>query len=419
MDPGLLTAIAFAVVGFGVLSRRAERGILTPPMVFVVLGFLASEHGLGLVDIELEHAALHGLAELTLVLVLFTDAARIDLACLRREESLPLRLLGIGLPLTLAAGALAAYLLLGELEVIGCLLLGALLAPTDAALGQAVVTSPDVPVRIRQTLNAESGLNDGLAVPAVLMLATLAAGSDSESGAFAWLGFAVQQVGLGVLAGALIGVVGARVFEWSLARDGVTESFQRLAGLGLAVLAFASAELVGGNGFIAAFVGGVAFGNTARGACAALYAFGEAEGQLLTLLVFFAFGAVLLPTALSHFDAAVAAYAIASLTVVRMVPVALALLGSGLRPASWLFLGWFGPRGLASVLFVLVILEKDAVPQAETIAAVVLLTVLFSVFLHGATAHPFAALYARHIGKDEDAGEHLAVPEMPPGSVEP
>ena len=414
MDPSSIAVVALAICVFAAFSRKAERSPLTPPMFFLAVGFFLGGEGLGWIHLEVDGEAIHVLVELTLVLVLFTDAARIDLTCLRREKSLPARLLGIGMPLTVVVGALVALAVLPELGWTEALLLAAILAPTDAALGQAVVSNPLVPVRIRQSLNVESGLNDGIALPVVLVFAALAGAREEAADASYWLRFAALAVTLGPLVGGAVGFVGGRVVDWGTRSGWINDAFQRVAGLGLALLAFGAAELVGGNGFIAAFAAGLTLGNTARGVCTCLYEFGEAEGQLLTLLVFLAFGAVMLPEALPHATSAVVLYALLSLTVIRMVPAALSLLGTGLRPASVAFLGWFGPRGLASILFALLVVEQDSLESGSFLLAVVVLTVLGSTFLHGLTAYPLARRYGEYSAAIEETGtEHAHAPELP------
>ena len=413
MDAPLLAAIAAALLAFGLVSRRAERSILTPPMVFVFLGFGLGAHGLGW--LALESATIHGLAELTLVLVLFTDASRIDLSCLRRERSLPTRLLGIGLPLTVALGALAALLVFPGIEAGEALLLAAILAPTDAALGQAVVSSPLVPMRIRQSLNVESGLNDGLVLPLVLVAASLAGAREAGGDLGYWLRFAGLQVVLGPLVGASVGYLGGRLVERATKSGWINDPFQRLSVLGLAGLAYAGAEIVGGNGFIAAFVAGLTVGSATRAICACLYDFGEAEGQLMTLLVFLIFGAVMVPAAMPHWDGRALIYATLSLTAVRMLPVALSLLGSGLRPASIAFLSWFGPRGLASILFALLVVEEGRLASGAMLESVVLLTVLLSTIAHGISAFPIARRYGAFVTaeREQAAAEHAPALELP------
>jgi len=276
------------------------------------------------------------------------------------------------------------------------------------------VSNPLVPVRIRQSLNVESGLNDGIALPVVLVLASLAGAGDAPGDASYWLRFAALAVTLGPLAGCAVGFFGGRVIGWGTRSGWVNDAFQRIAGLGLALLAFGAAELIGGNGFIAAFVAGLTLGNSARGVCTCLYEFGEAEGQLLTLLVFLAFGAAMVPEALPHATAGAVFYALLSLTVIRMLPVALSLLGTGLRPTSVAFLGWFGPRGLASILFALLVVEEGGLAAGPQLMMVVVLTVLASTILHGLTAYPLARRYGEYAAAmDESEAERAHAPELP------
>jgi NhaP-type Na+/H+ or K+/H+ antiporter len=343
---------------------------------------------------------------------LFTDASRIDLKLLRRQHSLPVRLLGVGLPLTVAMGMVGAVLLLGGITMWEAALLAAILAPTDAALGQAVVNSPKLPVRIRQALNVESGLNDGLVLPVVLIFLSLAAGQESKE-AGEWIWFAARQVGLGPVAGIFVGFVGGKSVMWGQRTGWMNHSFQDLSSLALSLLAYAVAELIGGNGFIAAFCAGLTLGNTARSICTCLYEFAEAEGQLLTLLVFMVFGAVMVPGALEHFRWLHLVYAVLSLTIIRMLPVAVSMLGGRLRWVTVSFLGWFGPRGIASILYVLLLLEGSSVAGRDVILSVVMTTVLLSVFVHGLTALPGTNWYAQHAEQVDLPAEHEQIEEMP------
>ena len=408
MEPAFLASFALAVVAFGVVSRRMERGVVSPPMAFAGLGI-----GLGQLGwLDSVGGLLAALAQLTLVMVLFTDAARIDLAHLRLQ--LPARLLGIGLPLTVAAGALAAGMLLPGLGLWEVILLGAILAPTDAALGQAVVSNRLVPASVRQGLNVESGLNDGIALPMVLVAIAFASAAGEGGDLGHWVRFAVLQVTLGPLAGVAVGYPGGRTVAWSVRAGWMNEPFQRLSVLGLAGLAFAGAELVGGNGFIAAFVAGLTLGNTARAVSRHAQEFGEAEGQLLGLVVFLIVGGVMAPAALPYWDWRTTLYALTSLTVVRMAPVALSLARSGLRPATLAFVGWFGPRGLASILYARLVVG-DGLAVSAVIEATVTLTVLLSTLLHGVTAYPLARRYGKRLAATREAAaqEHRPVAKLP------
>ena len=403
----VLAAIVFA---YGLVSKRLARVSVTGPMVFVAAGILAGPSGLDLVDLPFDESGIELLAEATLGLVLFSDATRIDLKVLRRQIRLPARLLGIGLPLTIVAGGLVAAALFTELAWAEAALLGAVLAPTDAALGQEVVTNRAVPVRIRQALNVESGLNDGLVVPVVAVLLGIAA-AEAGASATSALTFAAEQIGYGLLVGIVAGLGGGFLIRRASKAGWIDGIFQQLATLAVAVLAVTGAQAIGGNGFLAAFVAGLAFGWVARTECEHVQDFTEDAGQLLSMLTFFFFGAVIAGPAIGDLTWQVALYAMLSLTVVRMIPVALSLVGSGLQWESVLFMGWFGPRGLASILFGLLIVGEVDLPGTELILLVVTWTVMLSIVAHGVTARPWSARYAAEM--EEMAGET----EMPEEEV--
>jgi NhaP-type Na+/H+ or K+/H+ antiporter len=411
VDLAVLAAVVFA---FGLVSRRLEGTVLTPPIVFVAAGVVFGPAVLGLVEFGLDTHTVLLVSEIALSLVLFTDAASINLSVLRQNEGLPLRLLGIGMPLTIALGAASAALLLTDLTFWEAAIVGTVLAPTDAALGQAVVSNPRVPVRVRQALNVEAGLNDGLSVPFLALFLTLAVAEEELQPASYWIRFALEQVGFGILVGVGVGLVGGWLVSWASKREWMSGSFRRLALLALAIIAWALADQIGGNGFIAAFVGGLAVGPTVESVGEQLIHFTEAEGQLLNLSVFFIFG-VLVIGLIHPLSWQVALYALLSLTVIRMLPVALSLLGTHLRGVSVLFMGWFGPRGLASiVLGLIVVAEAPLIAGRGLIEQVVALTVLLSVLLHGVSAAPLSAVYVRQVeGMAADAPEKQGTVEAP------
>ena len=398
MQTSSFVLLAGFLLAFGLISGRLQKSIVTAPMVFVAFGLLFGPLALGIIRLDVESEVIRTIAEATLILVLFTDASRIDLRILRREYHIPVRLLAFGLPLTILLGTLLAVVLFDGLSLWEAAIVAAILAPTDAALGQAVVGSPAVPVRMRQALNVESGLNDGIALPFVMIFLSLAGAAQEQQSAGAWIGYAALQIIMGPLVGVAVGWGGGRLVSLGTRTGWMSPSFQRLSALALAFLAYAGAEQVGGNGFIAAFFAGLALGNAARPICACLYEFAEAEGQLLTLVAFLVFGAASVMPALEHVSVAVVLFAVLSLTVVRMIPVSISLLGHGLGSASHHFLGWFGPRGLASILYVMLVLEGVALPGRELIFSIVILTVVLSVFVHGITAYPGANWYAARIG---------------------
>ena len=412
MESEGFVVIAAGVVLFSLVSGRLRNTVLTPPLVFTMFGLAIGPHVLGIADLDVDHRFVHGLAEVTLILVLFSDAARIDLRQVRSDHNLPIRMLLVGMPLIIVAGtALGLALPLG-LGLWEAALLGAILAPTDAALGQAVVSSASVPGRIRQALNIESGLNDGIVLPVVLFFASLASAS-STGGGSDWIVFSARQILLGLLIGIVVGRVAAWLIDHAAMREWLTESYEGAAILGVALFVYSSAELIGGNGFIAAFVCGLVLGNWVRGRCRFVFEFAEAEGQLLILLTFMIFGAALLPEVIGQLGWSVVGYAVLSLTLVRIAPIALSLVGSGLHRSTVMFLGWFGPRGLASILFGLFILEEAGIGAAETIATATIVTVALSILLHGVTAAPAARRYGATVRRMGVCEENAPVSEMP------
>lgn len=406
----ILTVIA-GFLAFGLASGRIQASLLTGPMLFAGFGLLAGPAVFNLVPLQIDNAVLHFLAEITLILVLFSDAAKIDLRQLRSDHNLPVRMLAIGMPVNIALGALVALMLFTDLTMWEAALLAAILAPTDAALGQAVVINKVVPVRIRQTLNVESGLNDGIALPFVLIFAALASATQDTREATEWVIFGLTQVTLGPLAGIAVGYAGAKLVVLCNRAGWMTETAEGMVALALAFGSFGLGELIYGNGFIAAFVAGLTFSNTLSQKCAYLFEFAESEGQILVLLTFFAFGCVMIPIAIPDIGALSVVYALLALSILRMLPVSLSLLGTGIRPATSVFLGWFGPRGLASVLFVLLILEEMDIAHKDTIFAVTIITVIFSILLHGMTAGSAARRYGAWCESMSECEENRPVAE--------
>jgi NhaP-type Na+/H+ or K+/H+ antiporter len=385
-------AAAASVGGVALVSRRLSPTVVSGPMLLVAAGLAYGPVGLDLLDISHDAEAVKLLLEVALVAVLFTDAAGVRWSALRRDDALPLRLLALGLPLTMLLGTIGAWVLLPGLTVWELALVAVILAPTDAALGRPAIADPRVPATVRQGLNVEGGLNDGIALPFFVVL--LAAATGDAGGAGAGEVFALA-LGLSTAVGLAVGWLGARLLAWSTVHGWVGAEWRRVPALAFAALGYAVTVSMGGSGFIAAWVAGLAFGvvwrRTMPPAAAAtegptsVVGLSEELGNLLVGLSFFVFGAVLLGPALSAIDWRTALYAVLSLTVVRMVPVAAALAGSRFRLPTVLYVGWFGPRGLASIVFALLLLH-DGPPSADVIVDVVALTVGLSVVLHGATA---------------------------------
>lgn len=385
--------VALAVLGVAAVSRRLSGTPVTAAMVFVAVGVLVGPEVAGDVDPSPSGETVRTLAEATLALVLFADASRIRLRALRREFVVPLRLLGIGLPLTIAVGAVLAAVIFTQLTFAEALVLAVLLAPTDAALGQAVVTDTRIPSRIRQGLNVESGLNDGICVPLLLIVLAAADVDSNVTGAHHALTITVQEIGYGLVAGAGAGLLVAGVVRLGQRENLIADSWLQVIPVAGAALAYAAATALGGSGFIAAFAAGMLFGALVAQSDEASR-LNEELGTLLDGLTFLAFGAVLLGPALSHLSASIVLYAVLSLTVTRMLPVAIAMIGTGARPPTSAFLGWFGPRGLASIVFAVIVVEESHLPHVQTILLTTYVTVGLSVLAHGLSAAPLAARYA-------------------------
>jgi NhaP-type Na+/H+ or K+/H+ antiporter len=357
---------------------------------------IAGPIGLGYLKEGIQAPLVRVLAEVTLVLVLFVDATTINLPSLVRERGVPFRLLLIGLPLTMVLGLILAALLFRGVNLWALALMAFILSPTDAALGQPVLTNPAVPENIREAINVESGLNDGIALPPILVcIAGLSSAAAERLGAQYWIAFTLKQFIFGPLLGGLVGWLGGKLVDRASRAGWMNPTFQRLTAWSLAVIAYAMAEIFHGNGFIAAFFGGLMLGIHTPIVRERIHEFGEAEGQQLALFVFLIFGLVAVPLAAGHWDARAWLYAILSLTIIRMLPVAVGLLGARLDWRSVGLIGWFGPRGIASVLYLLMAVNRIGLAGHERIFSVIVLTVLLSVFLHGITAVPLSRLYAR------------------------
>ncbi|MGE8458337.1 MAG: cation:proton antiporter, partial [Pseudomonas alloputida] len=361
-----LAVLAALLVLYASLAGALESKPVNGPLLFLLAGLVAGPSGLGLLNLSLDRNDLRLLAELTLSIVLFNDAAKANLAQLRQSRSLPLRLLTLGLPLTLIAGWLAAWLMFPRMPWLEMALLSTILAPTDAALGKAVVSNPDVPADVRESLNVESGLNDGICVPVLLLLLALLTEAHSTM-PFALAGyFFLEELGIGVLTGAALALLVGGLLRLSQRHCLQIEAWQQLVMPALALLSFASAQALGGSGFIAAFCAGLLTGYLFKRETQPLIVTGESCGEALSLLTWVVFGAYVAPKASQIMAPSVWFYALSSLSLVRMLPVWLSLAGSTLSAESRLFIGWFGPRGLASIVFAILILDAP-LQEAGTI----------------------------------------------------
>jgi NhaP-type Na+/H+ or K+/H+ antiporter len=387
-------AVAALLIGYATVSRRLERLNVSGAMFFTTAGLIVGPV-LGLLELEVEGEQVKLLAEITLTLVLFADASRISLRALHREYAVPLRLLGIGLPLTIAAGALIGAAVVPGIGLAEALVLAIVLACTDAALGQAVVSDERVPSRVRQGLNVESGLNDGLCVPLFFIAIAIAeadAGTESSSSAFQLV---FEQIGYGLVGGVVAGLLGAFALQAATRRRSIEPHWLQILSLASALLAAGIAEALGGSIFIAAFTGGFLFGALRRDTGAEVTYLVDEGGELFNAVTFIVFGAVILGSLLDEVTWQIVLYAILSLTVARMLPVALAMLGTGARRPTVAFLGWFGPRGLASIVFAVILVDDATLRHLDTLLLAITVTIALSVYAHGLTARPLTERYVR------------------------
>ncbi len=399
-----LLIVAMFVASFSMITKRLSATIVTAPMVFLAFGYLMSRTGL--LGHGQAEAALHIVAELALVILLFLDASQINLKALFDEHTWPTRMLFIGLPLSMAIGTFFTWLFFPQWPLFALALAAVILAPTDAALGQAVVTNPLVPGRVRRALTVESGLNDGLALPVILLFASLTAmGQDGAQ----WLIFGAKQLVLGPLVGIGVGLMGGAALRYVQKRGWVEESVEGIGAIALAGIAYLGATAIGGNGFIAAFVAGLGFGSIVKGHCKFVYKFTESEGQMLSWSAFFLLGLALIPEAIAHLTWPMLAVILTSLFIVRPLAIWLSLSGTKALPMTRLFFGWFGPRGLATALFALLVVHDLDMEYGETILHLAVNAVWISALLHGVTALPAAKWYSAKCSAMDDCAESEAI----------
>jgi NhaP-type Na+/H+ or K+/H+ antiporter len=404
----IILTIALLVLLYGYVSKALAAVNISGPMFFAGLGLLMSPLGFNVSQVDVNADFVIIIVEIALVLVLFSDAALLDLKLLRRSWRLPARLLVVALPITILLGTFTAQFIFPDEPAIYMLLLALLLTPTDAALGKAVVSDPKVPRKIRSTINVESGLNDGIIFPVVITVVAMITNdlTQAETGNSHWFRYVLQQVGFGALVGAGVGYLGAKLSVISVNKNWMVGSYQNLIPIALAILSFYLAEYLHGNGFIAAFFAGLLVGNTSIQAREHIEDFAESEGELLVLISFFLFGLAFVPQVIDYVTIEVCIYAFLSLTILRMLPVMFSLLGAKLDGdkldiSTLAFLAWFGPRGIASILYVLIVAhEVGDLPGFETLYATVMVTVFLSIISHGLTAQPLVNWYGKKHSDD-------------------
>jgi len=398
-----ILVISLVIIGYGYFSKLLNRWNISGPMVFVAIGIFLSPLGIGKELVRPNAEAVQIVAEIALIMVLFSDAASINLAHLKKNWRLPSRLLFVAMPISIVLTFFTAKFLFNNEEPSSyyLLLLALILAPTDAALGKAVVSDKSVPEVVRDTINVESGLNDGIVFPVLLMLLAIILGDSSHSesgGAFSYI---AKQILFGAIAGSLVGYLGAKLGRFATTRGWIAHQYYNLIPLALAIFAFYLAEHFGGNGYISAFFGGLLLGNSDKTLKEHTEEFAESEGELLVMVSFLIFGLVFVPISLPYWDIKTFIFALLSLTILRMLPVVIGFGRFKLDLSTRLFIGWFGPRGIASILYILVAVHQlGGVEGHEKIFAVATLTILLSILLHGLSAKPLAKLYAKSHPKE-------------------
>jgi NhaP-type Na+/H+ or K+/H+ antiporter len=393
----ILFVFATVTLAYSLIASRLEKTPVNGALVYVAAGMLFGPLVLRWIDLSVDGAAIRRLAEVALAICLFTDSSHANLRVVRRVEAIPIRLLLIGLPMTIALGISVGWLCFPDLGFFEIALISTMLAPTDAALGKAVVTNPAVPEKVRESLNFESGLNDGICVPVVLFFIALSGGSvDSSETALLALKLPLEVVGIGLVTGVTLAALGGTALRICASRGWIAGTWTQVPVIALALSCFSLAQLRGGSGFIASFVGGLTFGAIKGEDKRQFLDAAERTVNLFALVIWFTLGTVLVPLLLPGFSWQVLLYSLLSLTVVRILPVFLCLIGTGLHWDTLLFIGWFGPRGLASIVFAVMVMDEQ-LPGNNTIVAVVSWTILLSIVLHGLTANPLASIYSSRV----------------------
>ena len=388
-----LAILALFILVYSSVAGRVERTWVSGPILFTIFGLLIGPLGLDLLSFKTDWETLRTLAELTLALVLFTDAAGADMDVLRKTEALPTRLLLIGLPLTILLGFGVGVLLFERLSLFEVALLATMLAPTDAALGKGVVTNEAVPNPVRQGLNVESGLNDGICVPILFVFLALATGKAGEGGPWKLAMMLVaEEIGIGLAVGLVLTTMAGLLLKFAKGQQWLTHTWIQVPVVALALGCFAVAQFLGGSGFIAAFTGGLLFGVLAKQHREEFLRAAEGTGDTLALITWVIFGSAVVGQAVGHFSWLILLYAVLSLTLIRILPVFLVLTGLGVSTEGKLFVGWFGPRGLASIVFGVIVVNAN-LPNSGSIAMIVVCTIMLSILGHGITANPWAKAF--------------------------
>ncbi len=394
----ILAAFAFL---YSVFAKGIERTWVSGPIVFTAFGLLLGPLGADILTLNVSNEALRTIAEMTLALVLFSDAASANLGVLKSSLRLPERMLAIGLPLTILLGFVVGILIFDEFTLYELAILATMLAATDAALGKPVITNKTVPARIREGLNMESGLNDGICVPILFIFIALAVHTKGDAGGMSYaLHLVIEEIGIGLAVGLCLAALAGWVLTLSAKHDWLSEIWMQITVFALAVACFAGAQSMGGSGFIAAFVGGLLFGKITKHHKHYLLRATEGTGNAFALLTWAVFGSAIIGKVIGDLSWQIVLYSVLSLTLVRMLPIFISLAGTGERVESKLFLGWFGPRGLASIVFTIIVLNEN-LAGGKILGTVVVCTICLSIVVHGVTAIPLSKALVERISRQK------------------
>jgi NhaP-type Na+/H+ or K+/H+ antiporter len=391
----LIVIIGTCLVFWGIFGGRIERFNVSGPMAFVIVGIAVNNGPWALTHVAIHSSSAREVAEFTLALVLFSDASRLSARTLKSDAGLSLRLLGIGLPLTLVVATLVAALIIPGVSWWIAALVAAIVAPTDAALGASIMTDQRVPSIVRRLLNIESGLNDGIVTPFVNMF--LAGALSAENVLRHGTEAALREVSVGIGIGIGVGGIGAILLVVARRHSWNSSGLEPIAGLGIALVSYTASLQAGGNGFIAAFVAGITFGTIVREAPEQVVRLTSEAGEVMSLAVWFTFGAVMLVPGFREATWRDIVFAVLALTAARMIPVALSLVGAHFDRSTVAFIGWFGPRGLASIVFALLAVDQLSSSDGSRVLSAATVTIALSVVAHGVAAGPLTNRYQRRL----------------------
>ncbi|MCG8580398.1 MAG: sodium:proton antiporter [Bacteroidales bacterium] len=389
-------AILFAIIlTYSLIAGKLERYPFSAPIFFLIIGAALGPLVFHVYNINFNDENYKLLSEFTLALVLFSDASKANLKVLQKYLALPGKLLLIGLPITILAGFLIGVLIFPEFSWLEAAILATILAPTDAALGEPVVSNKSVPSKIREGINVESGLNDGICVPVLMLLLAIHTANFNESISFSYgLSLFAKEIGIGFLSGTFIALIGAFLIKRSISQGWDESAWKNSIVILMSLFSFAIAQTLGGSGFIACFTGGIMFNISFKHNKKAYLEGSEGLSKILNAVVWFVFGCVITGWIVHRLTCDIVLYAVLSLTAIRMIPVLLSLFNFPISFYAKLFTAWFGPRGLASIVFAVMVFEEQ-LPHGDTIVEITLVTILLSVFAHGISANPMARAFDR------------------------